>query len=288
MQISRRILLACVTAVALLPLTLPAEDTEAQAKARRALEQQLNNPSGQPAVQTNIPAANQPARPQAAPATPKAKAPAPTAPPPAVRPAPAPAAAKPAQPVPPVAAPKPTQPVPAAAGQEAGWDVALPAGSSTDVLEKARNALHQKISDLNGQPPQGAAGFQPVPETAPATPNAGTAVTGTPSQVTRTGTGSASQTRAPATARDAAISTAVMDAKARQQQEAKMRNEEAAGKPSEPAVEAPGVLAPLFPPPMPISGSKEQRLRELLYRYTNDQINPEQYHQQRAKILAEP
>jgi hypothetical protein len=265
MQISRRIRLACVTAIALLPLTLPAEDTDAQAKARRALEQQLNNPSGQPAVQTNTPAANQPAKP-------KTKATAPTAPPPA-RPAPPPPAAKPAQ------------PAPAAAGQGAGWDVALPAGSSTDALEKARKALHQKMSDLNTQQPQGAAAqsgqpvaFQPVADTASAPPP----------QAARAATGAASQTGVPATARDAAISAAVMDARARQQQEAKMRKDEAAGKPSEPAVGAPGVLAPLFPPPMPISGSKEQRLRELLYRYTNDQISPEQYHQQRAKILAEP
>lgn len=160
----------------------------------------------------------------------------------------------------------------------------MPAGSSTDALEKARKALHQKMSDLNAQQPQGAAAqsgqpvaLQPVADTASAPP-----------QAARAATGAASQTGAPATARDAAISAAVMDAKARQQQEAKMRKEEAAGKPSEPAVEAPGVLAPLFPPPMPISGSKEQRLRELLYRYTNDQISPEQYHQQRAKILAEP
>jgi len=37
-----------------------------------------------------------------------------------------------------------------------------------------------------------------------------------------------------------------------------------------------------------ISGSKQQRLAELLQLYKSDKITPAEYHQQRAKIVAEP
>lgn len=45
---------------------------------------------------------------------------------------------------------------------------------------------------------------------------------------------------------------------------------------------------PMQPPPPAVSADKEQRLQELLSKYKADQITPEQYHEQRAKILAEP
>jgi hypothetical protein len=41
-------------------------------------------------------------------------------------------------------------------------------------------------------------------------------------------------------------------------------------------------------PPLPISDAKQQKLKDLLRLYQADQLTPEQYHQQRAKILAEP
>jgi len=40
-------------------------------------------------------------------------------------------------------------------------------------------------------------------------------------------------------------------------------------------------------PALPISGSKEARLAALLQQYKADQITPQQYHEQRAKIIAE-
>ena len=40
--------------------------------------------------------------------------------------------------------------------------------------------------------------------------------------------------------------------------------------------------------PLPISGSKQQRLAQLLEAYKRDQLTAVQYHQERAKILAEP
>jgi len=39
---------------------------------------------------------------------------------------------------------------------------------------------------------------------------------------------------------------------------------------------------------LPFSADKQRRLADLLVKYQADAITPEQYHQQRAKILAEP
>ena len=52
----------------------------------------------------------------------------------------------------------------------------------------------------------------------------------------------------------------------------------------------PTVTEPIAtPPPAPlVPGSKEQRLADLLNRYKMDQITPGEYHEQKAKILAEP
>ena len=45
---------------------------------------------------------------------------------------------------------------------------------------------------------------------------------------------------------------------------------------------------PLKGPPPAVAADKEQRLQELLRKNRADQVTPEEYHQQRAKILAEP
>jgi hypothetical protein len=45
---------------------------------------------------------------------------------------------------------------------------------------------------------------------------------------------------------------------------------------------------PLEGPPLPISADKHARLDELLQRYKQDQVTPEQYQVERAKILAGP
>jgi hypothetical protein len=50
---------------------------------------------------------------------------------------------------------------------------------------------------------------------------------------------------------------------------------------------APG-LPPLEAPPPVVSAYKEQRLQELLQLYKEDKITPDEYHTQRAKILAGP
>jgi hypothetical protein len=50
---------------------------------------------------------------------------------------------------------------------------------------------------------------------------------------------------------------------------------------------APAAFQPIQSPALPISGDKQQRLADLLQKYRADQITPEQYHQERAKILGE-
>ena len=60
--------------------------------------------------------------------------------------------------------------------------------------------------------------------------------------------------------------------------------------PPQAALQPPPVstLPPLPAPPSPLSASKQQRLDVLLQQYRSDQITPQQYHDQRAKILSEP
>jgi hypothetical protein len=45
---------------------------------------------------------------------------------------------------------------------------------------------------------------------------------------------------------------------------------------------------PLEAPPLPISLEKQQKLNDLLPKYQADTISPEEYHKQRAAILAGP
>jgi hypothetical protein len=47
-------------------------------------------------------------------------------------------------------------------------------------------------------------------------------------------------------------------------------------------------LPPLSGPPSSLSAVKEQKLNALLEQYRADQLTPQQYHEQRAKILSEP
>jgi hypothetical protein len=47
-------------------------------------------------------------------------------------------------------------------------------------------------------------------------------------------------------------------------------------------------FAPIVAPPLPISAAKQQQLAALLAQYEADQISPEEYHKQRAAILAGP
>ena len=80
------------------------------------------------------------------------------------------------------------------------------------------------------------------------------------------------------------------EAKARKEAEAKAKAEknkpaESTAKPQ--AQKTKPVVQPLEAPPLPISTEQDKRLQELLQKYKADQITPEQYQAERAKILGE-
>jgi hypothetical protein len=300
-------LLACLMVPALVSLAVCELDNEAQAEATNGTA--TNPPHAQPASQTRKPAApptatqTKPAasaasssdaleqalrqkmnelntKPSAAPTPPPAAPAAQSAPPPAPKPsvatpvAPAPSAAPAAATA---AAATATAATAAAAGSgqdrtSSPPDAVLPAGASTSDMDKARAALHQKMSDLNAQDAAGA-GASAVAATAVTAPppDRVVVVTGDPSEITVTNP-----------SRDATVNAAVQES---------LNANKANPKPNPPATVPANPstqMTPINAPPLPISLSKEERLQALLRRYQQDQISPEQYHEQRAKILAEP
>jgi len=228
----------------------PPVDSESIEKAREALRQKMDELQTPPAVVAPTPPGGRP--------TPPAQ----WAPPPVAQPA------RPVTEPAPVPAPKP---VPAPAVQATPAPVlTAPPPVDPEAIAKAREALRQKMAEMDAQSPpatavpaQPAPAFQPVPAVVP-----------------------------PAPADPEAI------AKAREAMEKKMKEliaQESAEPPAvPPTVPKPAKVkgAPAFPPlagpPPAVSADKEQRLQELLRKYRADQITPEQYHEQRAKILAEP
>jgi hypothetical protein len=129
------------------------------------------------------------------------------------------------------------QPPPAPAAQP-------PADSES--ITKAREALRQKMKELEAQP---------------------TAATNAPA--------SAGTNTAPAKAKSTASKS-----------EAKPAVEKAPKKPA--AVKNAPVFPPIQGPASPVSADKQQRLAELLRKYKADELTPEEYHVQRAKIMGEP
>jgi hypothetical protein len=294
MQISKCFLVACVAAYSLALLPLCAADADADLKLREALEKKLNESQTQPPAPSPQPKASAPAR-TAAPVAVPAPQPAPasvlSAPPPAdsdaiakarealrqkmneldTQPGQAvpqpvvvapPASRKPAQAAMPAPAERPvppaqlSQPVaqPAPVRTTAKPVLVAPPPVDSETITKAREALRQKMNELDMQPASFVA--------APASVGQPQPVAGQPASVV-----------APAIqplAMPAPAPTALAPTKANK------RNQ----------------FLQSFPPlqsPLPAIGAdKEQRLQELLRKYRADQITPEQYHQERAKILAEP
>jgi hypothetical protein len=354
MQISRCTLLACVTATVLLPIaSLPAKDTEAQTKARQALEQKLNELSGTntaPVQAPDVPVAMQPTAAPApvvfappgqqktsAAATSKAlddalrqkmaelqaEQPPAAEPPKTAGPAPV---AKPA--AAPPAAPAAVQPPPTPATTVWPEYTETPANGNDEAIQKA---LHQKMTETKElqaapapkrkKPAPASPAFAPVPAevSTPATPTAAVPAPPVPAKIIPP-----VQPVPPAVPPPVAQPAPVEKAewgnvlippaaspdqlekteKALQQAmsgiaEKKQIDREEQAKAKEAAKSAPQAppkvqsvnhskLPPLPTPPAAVSVSKEQRLQDLLQQYTADKISAEQYHSQRAKILAEP
>jgi len=170
MQISTSLLVGCAAVLCILPQSMRAADTDAQAKAREALRQKLNELQPQPA---GAPAAA-PAAPATATAPPdklrdalrekmnESQAQPPTAAPtPAVTPAPrvteAPMPKRPRRPVP-QPAPAPV-PEPARASESVRTpepapapEVVIPPPVESEAIAKQREAVRKKMEELQGHP----------------------------------------------------------------------------------------------------------------------------------------
>jgi hypothetical protein len=260
-----------------------ASDPEAIAKAREAMRQKMLELQPQqpaaPAPRMQPPPAATPPPPVAPPAI-AVPAP-PPEPPPQVQPQPVPA------PTPPPAAvvePPPAPAIPAA-----------PQIAEPDAIAKAREAMRQKMLEIQPQAatpsPSSAApvtqapsNFVPPPVAAPAQPPPAAIAEPPPPA---------------AAASDQAMDPATL-AKARdamrqklQQVEAESPAEPETGSPSLSPGPRPAHRAPRsvmnFPklegPPPAISADKQQQLDSLLVKYKADQITPEQYQAERARIL---
>jgi len=304
MQISKAFLFVCPALLCVAPLTLNAADSPEQIKAREALEK---------LYQSQPPAVAPAAAPAPAPAVQPAPAPAPAPKPAKVEPAPAPAPAKAPDP-----APAAAQPAPAPSSSYPVLVMPTPADEA--ALEKAREALRQKMNDLNagGQPvvaPVAPAPAPVAPTPAPVTP-APAPVTPAPAPVAPAPAVVAAPTPAPAVVETAAGPTMVLppsaDPAAIEKAREAMRQQigQLPPEPAAPAVQpgapapqiyvakpAPAakpsaapkgmpVFEPLQGPPVTISAEKQALLSALLQRYRADEITPDQYHAERAKILA--
>jgi len=313
MQITKFLPAAAAAAVCILPLSVPAQDTDAQIKAREAMRQKLNE------LQTTAPQVSpQPTNPAPrAPKAPKSKAPA--------APKPPPVQTQPAE----------AQPAPAPA--------TAPAASDSESISKARDAMRQKMKEaMKPQvvtPPPNQQNIPTLPaRTAPAPVSAPEpAVKPAPAAVTQAAPVPVPQqaakpapTPAPVQAEKsmpaptpAAVAqstdrpTLVLPpsadpeslAKAREAMRAKMSEVEGS-QPAPNMAAHPGSgshdmaqthqpakhiahstaasFQPIEGPALPYSASKKEQLDELLRKYRADELTPEQYHQQRAKILAQP
>lgn len=302
MQISKTFLIAGVAVVALSQPTARAADTEAQSQAREAMRKAMEGMQPQPAVVVT-------------------QAPAPKVVQPRVTPAPQTATPSPAPTQ--VQAPRRTGSVPAAIVQpqstttpprrNAAATLVLPPSAPPDAIARAREAVRQTMNTLPAEEPVQAAAPEAPAATPPVTPAAPAPEKPVAPAVVAPAPAVADSRFAPL---PAAAPSQDVD-KAREALHAKMNQltaEVAApavapaaapvqptpGAPAKPAaprppeqkftvsLKKPPVFETIQGPPSPLSQEKQQRLDALLAKYKADQITPEQYHAERAKIMAEP
>jgi len=227
MQISKLIPAVCATAFCASFIAVRAQDNPAQAAARAALMEKMNELEAQPAQ--------------------------PAPPPIVVTPSGA-MQVQPSQRTNPVVVTNPAvpaQPMVPALKANTMSAPATPATSDAEAQAKAKAALEQKMSEMNKEnwaTPAVAPAAPPAPQTQPVAIS-------------------------PVKPAPPAVKPEVMSP------------------PNQIDANYPGKelgLKPIVAPPLPISAAKEAQLQALLERYKADQITPEEYHSQRAAILAEP
>jgi hypothetical protein len=147
------------------------------------------------------------------------------------------------------------------AAQPSPAPIASPPGDSESIA-KARAALRQKMKELEAQPP--AAATAPAPAAAK------------PAQTKPKPTANPE----PAAAKPAEAKPKSTASKPEAKSTAETVQQKPAGKPL--------AFPPIQAPPPTVSADKQLRLVELLRKYKAEELTPEEYHQQRAKIMAEP
>ena len=199
--------------------------------------------------------------------------------------------------------------------------------ADTDTDAKLREAMRQKMSELQAQPtpqpisaakpssaatqtvtPRPSAVAQPTPGPSSATPPPPTVAQpkpAAPPPVNQDSIDKARETlhrqmtelenQPPAAATN--IPSPKMADSQPGQKPAEAKAQETAGKPlaqpkageamKKPA-KAASAFTPIQVPPPAVSADKQTRLAELLRKYKADALTPEEYHKQRAKILSEP
>ncbi|HTV38925.1 MAG TPA: hypothetical protein VMF08_00005 [Candidatus Sulfotelmatobacter sp.] len=258
-----------------------ADDTPAQAAARAALMQQMNQMDTEQA-----PGSSNSVTAPATPATPPAKQP-PITPPPAEQP--------PATP----AAPEFSTNIPVATPPESGpTGVAVPAGSPMSVTNANANiAAAEKamtnMAPISVPPPSvltnDAAQYPVNPPTAPLPPSQA-GETPTPTETPAISDDQTHPVAVPVSGSGGDWPKAAPSNPAAQQMPPGMAMSPGASLTHETqgTNSAPLQDAPLNAPPLPISLEKQSELKDLLQRYMANQITPVQYQEERARILAEP
>ncbi|HZQ47760.1 MAG TPA: hypothetical protein VFC07_12150 [Verrucomicrobiae bacterium] len=182
--------------------------------------------------------------------------------------------AKPSKPLRPkkTVTPSPAAPPPAAVVVTPSQPAqTAPGNSKPDAEAKAREQLRRAAAELEAQKPQPAVAITPAPV-------------------------------APAQPKPVAKPIVKVNAEKKPVKPAEVKTvdktnqwvveQPAPGPKKQPKVSKTAVVAPapiaVAPPMAPGPASKEQRLGELLRLYKSDKITPADYHEQRAKILAEP
>ena len=319
MQIFKNFLLACSIAVATSPLYLQAGDTDAQAAARAALAQKMRELKGGSAT-SETPAA----LPASTPAPENSKA-QPVAPPMSEPPATTPTNAPATFSVPGGASPdlieqarqatrtrmselqshrttaipagrETVAPEPAVqfAPEPGTTKVVAPAGPSKAELRavKEREAAEKRAAAEHAAAAKKAAKEQAAKEKAEAEAAAKAAkFNARPAPVAAATTDTAqkkAEAEAGMKAEADAKAKAAADAKARAAAEKAAAKGAKKTKPAPAVVEAPVMLTPLEAPASSLPSAKDQALKSLTEQYQADKISAEEYHQQRAKILAEP
>jgi 2-oxoglutarate dehydrogenase E2 component (dihydrolipoamide succinyltransferase) len=190
--------------------------------------------------------------------------------------------------------------------------LSVSAAPDTEAQAKLREALRKKIEEANPPvapapapvaPPVVVAPAAPKPAPAPAV-KAPTVVVPIPAEPVAAATPAVPAKAAGADPRFSELPDPDADAQAARIREAlrqKIAAERAAAPATAVAPAKPGavvwtpapkataaIVTPIETAPSPLSGSKQQRLAALLQLYKSDQITPQQYHTQRAAIIAEP